>query len=115
MWDPQPTIVMTIQNKSERAIYVDLQQSFVVINEELYPLYIPISEVSTTSSTTLTGVNLGLVGVGSAETTSNAKITHAERYITVPGETKKTMETLRIKVFIHEMMTYMLAYRDIRA
>ena len=30
-------------------------------------------------------------------------------------KTKKTMETLRIKVFIHEMMTYMLAYRDIRA
>lgn len=91
-WYPQPVIVMTIQNKCERGIYVDLQQSFIVINEELYPLYIPTSEIQATSNTSMVGVNLGLVGVGSAGTTSTAKITHAERYITVPGETKKSVE-----------------------
>ena len=40
----------------------------------------------------MVGVNLGLVGIGSAGTTSNAKITHAERYIIVPSETKKSIE-----------------------
>ena len=94
---PQPIIVMTIQNKSERAIYVDLQQSFAVINEELYPLYIPTSEVQTTSNTSTVGVNLGLVGIGSAGTTSNAKIIHAERSVIVPGETKKSIEIPLIK------------------
>ena len=91
-WNPQPTIIMTIHNKSERIIYVDLQKSFAVINEELYPLYVHTSEVQTTSNTSMVGVNLGLVGIGSAGTTSNAKITHAERYIIVPGETKKSIE-----------------------
>ena len=90
--DPKPIVIMTVQNKTERAVYVDLQQSFIIINGELYPLYIPISEVQTTSNTSITGVNFGLVGLGSASTTSNATITHAERYIIIPGETKKTME-----------------------
>lgn len=98
---PQPTIVMTIRNKSERTIYVDLQQSFVVINEEMYPLYIPTSDVTTTSNTSITGVNLGLVGVGSAGTTANTKIVHAERYVTIPGETKKNIEIPLTKWGVH--------------
>lgn len=89
---PQPHIIMTIQNKTEQAVFVDLQQSFIIINGELYPLYIPSSEVTTTSNTSITGVNLGLVGVGSAGTTSTAKITHAERFVQIPGETKKSID-----------------------
>ena len=89
---PQPKIVITIRNKTERVVYVDLQQSFIIINEELYPLYLPTSEVQSQSSTSITGVNLGLVGVGSAGTTSTAKITHAERFIQIPGETKKSID-----------------------
>ena len=89
---PQPKIVITIRNKTERAVYVDLQQSFIIVNEELYPLYLPTSEVQSQSNTSITGVNLGLVGVGSAGTTSTAKITHAERFVQIPGETKKSIE-----------------------
>lgn len=89
---PIPTIVMTIKNNSERTIYVDLQKSFAVINQETYPLYVSSSEVQTSSNTSITGVNLGIVGVGSAGTTSNTKIVHAERFITVPGETKKSLD-----------------------
>jgi len=89
---PQPHIIMTIQNNTERVIYADLQQSFIVINGELYPLYIPTSEVKTQSSTSITGVNFGLVGVGSAGTTANTKIVHAERYVIIPGETKKSID-----------------------
>lgn len=89
---PQPKIVITIRNKTERAVYVDLQQSFIIVNEELYPLYLPTSEVQSQSNTSITGVNLGLVGVGSAGTTSTAKITHAERFVQIPGETKKSID-----------------------
>lgn len=92
IWYPQPTIVLTIKNNTERPLCVDLQKSFAVINEELYPLYIASSEVQTTSNTSIVGVNLGLVGVGSAGTISNTKITHTERFITVPNETKKSIE-----------------------
>ena len=89
---PQPKIVITIRNKTERPVYVDLQKSFIVINEELYPLYLPTSEVQTQSNTSMVGANLGLVGIGSAGTTSTAKITHAERFVQIPGETKKSID-----------------------
>lgn len=89
---PQPKIVITIRNKTERPVYVDLQKSFIVINEELYPLYLPTSDVQTQSNTSMVGVNLGLVGIGSAGTTSTAKITHAERFVQIPGETKKSID-----------------------
>ena len=89
---PRPYIIVNIQNQTERVVYVDLQKSFFVINEELYPLYIASSEVQTKSNTSMVGVNLGLIGVGSAGTTANTKIIHAERFITVPGETKKSIE-----------------------
>ena len=81
-----------VQNKSTRTVYVDLQKSFAVINDELYPLYIASSEVQTTSNTSMAGVNLGLIGFGSAGTTANTKITHAERFVIVPEETKKSIE-----------------------
>lgn len=89
---PTPHFVITIKNNSEHTAYVDLQQSFVIINEELYPLYIPTSEVQTTSNTSMVGVNLGLVGVGSAGSTANTKIVHAEQFVLVPGFTKKTID-----------------------
>lgn len=89
---PTPHFVVTIKNNSEHTAYIDLQQSFIIINEELYPLYVPTSEVQTTSNTSMVGVNLGLVGVGSAGTTANTKIVHAEQYVLVPGLTKKTID-----------------------
>lgn len=89
---PTPHIVITVKNRTERTVYVDLQHSFAIINEELYPLYIASSEVTTQSNTTSVGLNLGLVGVGSAGTSASTKIIHAERFVNIPGETKKTID-----------------------
>lgn len=92
MWYPQPHMVITVLNNSEREIFVDLQKSFIVANQELYPLFTNTTDVSTQGGTSITGVNLGLVGVGSASSDFNTKVTHEQRFINVPAETKKSLD-----------------------
>ena len=88
----QPHLVITVNNKTERTIFIDLQKSFLVVNGESYPMFTNTTSVSTQGSTSLTGVNLGLVGVGAADSEFNTKMTHEQRIISVPEESKKAVD-----------------------
>ncbi|MBO4454251.1 MAG: hypothetical protein J5761_04265 [Paludibacteraceae bacterium] len=88
---PLPHLLISICNNTERTIYVDLQNSFVVQNGEIFPMFTNTTDVSTQGSTVGGGVNLGLVGVGGANTSSNSKVTQEQRFIAIPGETKKVL------------------------
>ena len=51
-----PTIIVTIINKSERTIYIDKQNSFVIPNGVTYSLYQNTTKVATQGNTSTTGV-----------------------------------------------------------
>ena len=89
---PVPHLMITIQNNTERTIYVDLQNSFVIPNGETFPLFTNTTDVTTQGSTVGAGVGLGIVGVASASSSSNTKVTQEQRFITIPGETKKVLD-----------------------
>ena len=92
MFNPQIYFIITVRNNTERPVYVDLQKSFLVVNGETLPLFTNSVNVTTQGSTSITGVNLGLVGVGSANTEINSKQTYEQRIINVQGESKKSIE-----------------------
>ena len=85
------SLLITIHNQSERTIYVDKQKSFIVLNSEMYSLYSPSTEISTQGNTSMGGVDLGLVGVGSASSDYHTTVKHEQRFLTIPGESKKTI------------------------
>ena len=60
----------------------------------MYPLYSPTTEISTQGSTAMGGVGIGVVGIGSASSDYHTTITHEQRFLTIPSESKKTIETL---------------------
>lgn len=91
-WFPQPHIMITVQNNSERDIYVDLQKSFLIPNDETFSMFTNTTNVSTQGSTSISGVNLGLVGVGSANTNVNTKVTQEQRFIVIPADSKKVID-----------------------
>ena len=88
-----PYLLITIYNQSERTIYVDKQKSFIVLNSEMYSLYSPSTEISTQGSTSMGGVGLGIVGVGSASSDYHTTVKHEQRFLTIPSESKTTIET----------------------
>ena len=89
---PTPHLLITIQNNTERTIYVDLQNSFIIPNGEIFPLFTNSTDVSTQGSSVGAGVGLGIVGVASSSSSSNTKVTQEQRFITIPGETKKVLD-----------------------
>lgn len=94
---PRPIITITIRNKSERTLYVDKQKSFIIPNEELLPLFTNSTKVSTQGSTTMGGVNLGVIGVGGASSDFNSTIVQEQRFLTIPAESKIVLEYVVVK------------------
>ena len=87
-----PHVVISIQNNSERTIFVDLQNSFIVAGGENYPLFTNTTDVSTQGSTVAGGVGLGIIGVGSASSNFNTTIRQEQRIVTIPNDSKKDFE-----------------------
>ncbi len=94
---PEPIILITVHNTSERAIYVDLLNSYIIPNGEVFSLFTNSTNVSTQSSAVGGGVGIGIVGVGSAYSNSNTTVTQEQRFITIPSGTKKVIEAPIIK------------------
>lgn len=92
-----PHVIITIQNNTERTIYVDLQKSCIIACGEIYPLFTNITNVSTQSNTSMAGANLGLIGVGSASTNVNTTVKQEQRIIIVPSDSRKELNYPFIK------------------
>lgn len=89
---PLPHLAIIIQNKTERDIFVDLQKSHLIANEESYPLFTNTTDVSTQGNSTTTGLNLGLVGIGGSSAEYSTTMKQEQRYVHVMGESKKTID-----------------------
>lgn len=104
---------VTIQNTSNKTLYIDLGNSFFKRNGEASPFYIPSSTSSTTSTSSGTGVNMGAVagalgvggavgtlanginvGGGSSHETTNT--VYSQRIIAVPPMSTKKLETQQL-------------------
>ena len=71
---------------------MDLQHIFFVADEELYPVYLNKTEVSTQGSTSASGVSLEFVGIGSVNSFYNTTIKQEERFLIVTSESQKILE-----------------------
>ena len=94
---PRPVIEITIQNNSERTIYVDKQKSFIIPNQQMFPLYTNTTQISSQGSTTMGGVGLGVVGIGGASSSYNTTMKQEDRFLIIPGDTKTVLEFMMVK------------------
>lgn len=101
MYYPQPHVVISILNNTERDIYVDLQKSSMIVNQERLPLFTNATDISTQGSTAMGGVNLGVIGVGSASSNFSSTVKQEQRYVVVPAETKTSLDFPFMKWDIH--------------
>ena len=100
---------VTIQNTSNRTLYIDLGNSFFKRNGEASPYYIPSSTSSTTSNGNGASVNLGAVtgalgvggavgtlangvNVGGGSTQGTTNTVYAQRIIAIPPMSTKKLE-----------------------
>ena len=109
---------VTIRNKTNKVISVDLGNSFFIRGSEATPYYIPTSTSQTNGTSGGVGVNLGSVAnafgvggaagtlaqgvnVGSGNSAYSTTVTYSQRIISVPPMSSKTLEPQLI--FIPEL------------
>ena len=87
---------ITLTNKTNQTIYVDLANSFYRRGKEASAYYIPQASSSSHSTTTGMGVALptsfGVVGLGSSQTHAVTVTTYTERIIAIPPHSSKSLE-----------------------
>ncbi len=102
-------IVITIKNKTNKTLYVDLANSFVITCGEAQAYYVPTAKSESVGTAGGVGVNLGAVAgaagisgplgtlangvsVGSGRTHQNVTTTFSQRVIAVPPMSSKSLD-----------------------
>lgn len=97
----EPAVVVTLKNLTDKAIYLDLANSFFIKGEDATPYFIPSATTSVSSRTSGGSVNMGAVAgalgvggslgrlaggvnVGGATTNTNSTTTYSQRIVSVP-------------------------------
>ena len=90
-------IVITLTNKTNRSIYIDQGNSFIMYNKKgAVPFYTP--KVSTTGTASSDGSSIGFGGshvgfiVGSSETETNSTTIYSQRIVTIPPKGTLSLE-----------------------
>lgn len=103
------SLSVTLKNKTDRIIYVDLANSFFVRGDEASPYYVPTSTSVTGTSGNAVGINLGgitnalgiggMVGsianatsVGGGSSTSSTTVTYSQRFVSIPPKSSFTLD-----------------------
>ena len=103
------SIVITIKNKSNVTIYLDLGNTFFLRNNVSTPYYVPSATNTTTGTTSGVGVNMGVVAgvlgiggalgtlangvnVGGSSSNSTGITTYSQRIIPVPPHSEKPLD-----------------------
>lgn len=107
-------LAVTLQNKSDKTIYVDLGNSYFILAGEATPYYIPQATSTTKGHSTGASVNLGAVAgaagiggtlgtlangvnVGGAQSSSTSTTTYSQRIISIPPMSMKSLEVKSIE------------------
>ena len=89
-------LLITLTNKTQKTIYVDLANSFYRRGQEASPYYIPKATSTMQSTTGSVSVGIptffGAVGVGSSQTNAVSVTTYTQRIIAIPPQTTKSLE-----------------------
>lgn len=92
MFYPQPHLIVTIRNNTERDVFVDLQTSGVVANTESYPMFTNTTDVTTQGVSARSGAKIGIVHIGGANTEYSTKITQEPRIIHIGENSQKSID-----------------------
>lgn len=104
-----PAFAFTITNKSNKTIYIDLGNTFIIRGSNATAFYVPTSTSSSTSSSSGAGVNLGAVAgalgiggtvgklangvnVGGSSSSGTVNTTYSQRVIAIPPMSSKMLE-----------------------
>ena len=102
-------IAVTVKNKTNQTLFLDLGNTFFLRNGSPSPYYVPSATQTTTSTTTGSTVNMGAVAgalgvggragalangvnVGGANTNSTSVITYTQRVVPIPAHSSKTLD-----------------------
>ena len=106
-------LVVAVRNKTNRVIYIDLGNSFIIRGSESAPYYVPTSSSQTDGTEGGVGVNVGSltgalgiggvvgkiaqgVNVGGGSSSSSTTVTYSQRVVSVPPMSTKTLEGLQL-------------------
>ena len=110
LWMPNDqTLVVTVRNKTNKVIYLDLGNSFIIRGSESAPYYVPTSSSQTHGSEGGVGVNVGSVtgalgiggivgqiaqgvNVGGGSSKSSTTVTYSQRIVSVPPMSSKILD-----------------------
>lgn len=107
-------LAVTLQNKSDKTIYVDLGTSYFILGGEAVPYYIPQATSTTKGHGTGASVNLGAIAgaagiggavgtlasginVGGGQSSSTSTTTYSQRIISIPPMSSKSLEVKSIE------------------
>jgi len=109
-WDTKLyRLVAVLKNKTNRTLYIDLANSYLLLNGEAHPYYVPTAISQTTGTSSGVGVNMGAVtgamGVGgslgtlangvnvsSGSANYNTTITYSQRIVSIPPMASITLD-----------------------
>ncbi len=104
---------ITIKNKTDKVIYIDLANSFFIRGSLAEPYYIPTATSSTNGGSTGASVNLGgitnalgvggavgalanAVTVGGSKSSATTNVTYSQRIISIPPMSSKKLDPMLI-------------------
>lgn len=113
-WRNEVNFVLSVKNKTNKTIYLDLGNTFFIRGEQAVAYYIPTANSSTSGTNTSVGVNLGAVAgamgvggtvgklangvnVGKGSSNYNTTVTYSQRVIAVPPMSKKDLDAMEIR------------------
>lgn len=113
----QRAIAVSVKNKTNNTIFIDLGNTFFIRGEEAAPYYVPSAMSTTEAGSTGTSVNLGSVAgafgvggtigslasgvnVGGSKSNASTTVTYSQRVISVPPMSTKQLSMQYL--FLHE-------------
>lgn len=113
------TLQVSLYNKTNQIIYIDLANCYFIECDNARPLYVPSSTSTGKSSTTGGSVNLGAiagaagiggaigtlaggVNVGGANTNSNTTTVYSQRVVSIPPMASISLNEIELYTFIHK-------------
>ena len=107
-------LAVTLQNKSDKTLFIDLGKSYFILNGEATPYYIPQATSTTKGHNGGASVNLGAVAgavgiggavgtlasgvnVGGGQSSSTSTTTYSQRIISIPPMSMKSLEVKSIE------------------
>lgn len=89
-------VVLSITNRTDKIVYVDLAQSHVGFNGMALPYYVPSSQTQTVSTTVGGGIGLNVLGtglgIGASETQGTINTVYSQRIISIPPMSSRSLE-----------------------